>query len=91
MWSFTSYLGSAQPPPSPCFRKISAITEFLSTGKKLQPEVHLSVLSTLLVIFLKSILSNIIIATPAFFEGGGSFHLQGIFFFNLLFFRVRVS
>ena len=35
MWSFISYLGRAQPPPSSCFYGVSAIMEFLSAGEKL--------------------------------------------------------
>ena len=36
MWSFISYLGRAQPPPSFCFYGVSAIMEFLATGDELQ-------------------------------------------------------
>ena len=35
IWSFISYLGKAQPPPSSSFYGVSAIIEFLSTGEKL--------------------------------------------------------
>ena len=35
IWSFISYLGKAQPPPSSSFYGVSAIIEFLSTGEKI--------------------------------------------------------